>query len=248
MMSFAARPRMGLALTLAVLSAACSNTPSPKIAAGAAQPLAASEAEAIAGLLDQGERAQAGKRLKSALKHDPHNPSLMLLRDSMERDPQELLGPRHFSYTVRPGDTIGGLAQRFLGNRLKSHQLARYNDIAGASLLQSGQTLRIPGQAPRSEPSRPERQAAPQSAPAPRAKAAPAPRAAEAAAPAAQQRVDAAAAQRARSAGLAALNEGQPARAVGLLSRAAALDPGNAAIARDLQRAQRISATVQARQ
>jgi tetratricopeptide (TPR) repeat protein len=246
MMSLAARSRTGLALALAVLSAACSNAPSSKIVAGAAQPLAASEAEAIAALLDRGERAEAGKRLKNALKHDPQNANLMLLRDSMDRDPQELLGPRHFSYTVQPGDTIADLAQRFLGNRLKSHKLARYNGMAGASSLEAGQTLRIPGQAPRSEPSRPERQAAPQ--PASRAKAAPAPRAAEAASQAAKPRVDAAAAQRVRSAGLAALNEGQPARAVGLLSRAAALDPGNAAIARDLQRAQRISATVQARQ
>jgi len=36
-------------------------------------------------------------------------------------------------------------------------------------------------------------------------------------------------------------------RAVGLLRRAAALDPGNPVIARDLTRAERIAATVKAR-
>jgi hypothetical protein len=51
-----------------------------------------------------------------------------------------------------------------------------------------------------------------------------------------------------RSAGLAALNRGAVKQAVGLLQRAHALDPGNAVILRDLQRAERIAATVRARQ
>jgi EAL domain-containing protein (putative c-di-GMP-specific phosphodiesterase class I) len=63
-----------------------------------------------------------------------------------------------------------------------------------------------------------------------------------------QTRANPAAAQRARSAGLAALNRGAVKQAVGLLQRAHALDPGNAVILRDLQRAERIAATVRARQ
>jgi LysM repeat protein len=241
--------RRGAVLTLAVLVAACSNAPHPKLSASPVLATDRSEIDAIAALLDQGDRGGAKKRIAAALKRDPGNASLMLLRDSIQRDPQELLGPTHFTYTVQPGDTIGGLAQRFLGNRLKSYQLARYNGIEGPTALRAGQVLRIPGQAPHVEPiKRPERRAEPQAAP-----VNPAPRAAVAPAPAARPPVtrptaNVAAARRARSAGLAALNEGNPSRAVGLLSHAAALDPGNAAIARDLQRAQRINATVQARQ
>ena len=55
-----------------------------------------------------------------------------------------------------------------------------------------------------------------------------------------------AAARAARTAGLVALNQGAVQRAVGLLRRAATLDPGNPLIARDLARAERIAATVRA--
>jgi hypothetical protein len=244
MTRLAAHCRSGVVLALAVLVAACSDAPHPKLAAPPVQATDRSEIDAIAALLDQGDRGAAKKRIAAALKRDPGNASLMLLRDSIQRDPQELLGPTHFAYTVQPGDTMGALAQRFLGNRLKSYQLARYNSIEGPTVLRAGQVLRIPGQAPRVEPAkRPERRAEPQAAP-----ANPAPRAAVAPTHPARPAANVAAARRARSAGLAALNEGNPSRAVGLLSHAAALDPSNAAIARDLQRAQRINATVQARQ
>jgi hypothetical protein len=247
MTSFASRWRVGLALALAVLAAACSNAPRPNVSAGSTvRSIPGGEIEAIATMLDQGQRAEAKKRIAAALKHDPLNPNLMLLRDSLDRDPQELLGPQHYPYIVQPGDTIAGLAQRFLGNRLKSYQLARYNGIKGPATLSAGQVLQIPGQPPRAEPARVERRPAEPPA-APHPKAVPAPRPALAP-PANRPTVNPAAARQARAAGLAALNEGNPGRAVSLLSRAAALDPGNPVIARDLQRAQRINATVKARQ
>ncbi|MCW1430196.1 LysM peptidoglycan-binding domain-containing protein [Novosphingobium sp. JCM 18896] len=239
------RLRIGAVLALSILAAACSNAPHPRSVASPPVSTDRGEIEAIATLLDQGETRKAKKRLAAALKREPGNASLMLLRDSMELDPITLLGPNSFSYSVQQGDSIASLAQRFLGNRLKSHQLARYNGIPGPAVLAPGQVLRIPGQDPRAEPvRRPERRADPQPAvvrPKPSSPARPA-----ATAPAAA--ANAAAARQARSAGLAALNEGNPARAVGLLSRAASLDPGNAAIARDLARARRIQATVKARQ
>ncbi len=239
--------RNAFVLALAVLAAACSSGERPRSAASVATPADRGEIEAIAALLDQGDRAKAKKRVVAGLKRSPGDASLMLLRDSIERTPEELLGPANFPYTARPGETMAEIAQRFLGNRLKSYQLARYNAIERPAALTAGTVLRIPGQQraePRSEPAkRPERRADPQpqaSRPKP-AVATPAP--APARAPA-----NSAAARQARSAGLAALNEGNPARAVALLSRAAALEPGNPAIARDLQRARRVNATVQARQ
>jgi LysM repeat protein len=241
--------RFGLTLVLALAVAACSNEQGPRLHAVPVQATDAREVETIATLLDQGDHRTAKKRLNAALKRDPGNPGLMLLRDSMAGNAKDMLGPSNFAYTVQAGETIGALAQRFLGNRLKSHQLARYNDIEGVATLAAGQVLRIPGQPPRVEPvRRPEKRADPQPA-------APRPRAASTARPAvanstsvARPRNDAETARRARFAGLAALNEGNPTRAVSLLSRAAALDPGNPAITRDLLRAQRISATVKARQ
>lgn len=239
------RLRIGAVLALSVLAAACSNAPHPRSVAPPLQSTDRGEIEAIATLLDQGETRKAKKRLAAALKREPGNASLMVLRDSIDLDPQVQLGPSSFAYSVQQGDTIASLAQRFLGNRLKSHQLARYNSISGPAVLAPGRVLRIPGQDPRAEAvRRPERRADPQPAvvrPKPTALARPA-------APAPVAASNAAAARQARSAGLAALNEGKPERAVGLLSRAASLDPGNAAIARDLARARRIQATVKARQ
>ncbi|HKT75132.1 MAG TPA: LysM domain-containing protein, partial [Sphingobium sp.] len=55
---------------------------------------------------------------------------------------------------------------------------------------------------------------------------------------------DPARAARLRAAGLAALNQGQVARAVVLLHQAATLAPADPLIRRDLERAQRIRATV----
>lgn len=58
---------------------------------------------------------------------------------------------------------------------------------------------------------------------------------------------DRAGAERLRREGLEQLVAGVQDRAVALLDRAAGLDPGNAAIARDLARARRVQATVRAR-
>ncbi len=233
------------AASLALALAACGG--GPRVEKSAPPPPAATtagEVDAIAAMLDRGEAKFARKRIAAALKRDPMNASLLLLRDSIERDPVDLLGPQSYPYVTRPGDTMQGLAARLLGNRLKAYQLARYNRIEVPASLIAGTTLRIPGQPPRPPAPVPVRRPDPapaRPAPAPAAKPKPAP-----AAPATPVRNPAAAA-RARGAGLAALNAGKAGQAVGLLRRAAALDPGNPAIARDLARAERIAAAVRAR-
>ncbi|BBC73645.1 conserved hypothetical protein [Altererythrobacter sp. B11] len=230
------------AAALALGLAACSSGPGMKAGAPPAAQTAPTEIETIAALLDRGEVKAAQKRLKQALRSDPLNPSLLVLRQGMLGDAKADLGPASHPYTVQPGDTMAGIAERFLGNRLKSYQLARYNKMSDPSALAAGQVLQIPGQpaqaetAPRAAPPKKRSSAAAAAAPAPKAQSRPA-------APAASK-ADPAAAQRARTAGLAALNRGQPGEAVALLQRAATLDPDNAAISRDLARARRIAATV----
>jgi len=240
--------RFLLPLAGALLLAACSG--GPKVATGAppAVPTAASEIDTIANLLHQGEPKDAKKRLDAALKRDPMNASLLVLQQGMTGDARADLGPASYPYVVKPGETMPELAQRFLGNRLKAFQLARYNDIDAPASLAAGATLRIPGQPPRAAP---EPRATPRAAspapnrPRPSTAAPPSSAAPSPAAPA--RTANPAAAQRARSAGLAALNQGRMNDAVTQLRRAAALDPGNAAIGRDLARAERIAATVRAR-
>jgi hypothetical protein len=228
--------------TLAAL-AACSKGPSrPETAAPVLSPQA--EIEAVVALLEKGQEDQAKKRLRAVLKRSPNDAPAQLLLDSIERDPKELLGPESYPYTVKPGETWTSLAERLLGNRLKFYQLARYNGLSAAIPLSPGQGVRIPGEPPRPPAPRPEpRKDTP--APAPSTPK-PKPSAPKPAAPT-QPIGNPSAARQARAAGLAALNQGKVAQAVALLRRAASLDPGNALIQRDLQRAQRIAATVRAR-
>ena len=239
---------LAVTLSLATL-AACSGGPSGGKRPAPPPPavaVTAIETDAVFDLLMAGREEDATKELKKLLKRDPMSPTAQLLRDSIERDPKELLGPQSYAYTVRAGDTPVGLAQRLLGNRLKAYQLLRYNGLKSPVVLSTGQTLRIPGEPPRVEPVR--RPDAPVSRPTPatpstsRPKPAPAKPAASAA-PAANP----AAARQLRAGGLAALNGGNVARAVGMLRRAASLDPNNPVIARDLARAERIAATVRSR-
>ncbi|MDB5687797.1 MAG: hypothetical protein JWR77_2386 [Rhizorhabdus sp.] len=237
--------RMPFMATCLLALAACSGGPMPRSGIKVASPTAttASEINAIAALLDQGDESAARRRLKVLLKREPMNASAQLLSDSIERDPKDLLGPNSYPYSVRAGDTITGLADRLLGNRLKSYQLLRYNGLKAPAALVAGQVLRIPGETIRIEPRRveptPVRPTPAQTTPRPKAEATrPA-----APAPAANSIV----ARQLRAAGLTALNQGAIDRAVGLLRRAASLDPGNALISRDLARAERIAATVRSR-
>ena len=242
--------RVLLCMGVAVLGG-CSHGPSVRPAMSTAPASRSADIDAIVVLLNDGERDEARKRLRAILKRDPNDASAQVLADSIERDPVELLGPTSYPYSVHAGDTMIGLAERLLGNRLKFYQLARYNQIAKPSTLAAGQTLRIPGEAPRPTPQpRPQPQPARPvpTRPAPHATttSAPRPKRAPVAAPIVPAR-NPAAANAARAAGLAALNGGRVGTAVQQLRRAAALDPASPTIARDLARAERIARTVQAR-
>ena len=229
-------------LAASIALAGCASGPRPESVPTVAT--SAQNIEAIAQYLNLGDTDTARKLIKTSLKRDPNNATLALLRDSISRDPIELLGPKSFDYVVKPDDTLEALAHRYLGNRLMMYQLARYNGIAKPMQLAAGQTLRIPGTAPapvRRVTPQPAR-TAPVAAPARAQPARP-----QAATPAPAARVDPAAARQLRTQGLSALNKGGATKAVQLLRRAAALDPNNGAIKTDLARAERIAATVKAR-
>ena len=241
---------LGIVATLAMLGA-CSGGPArPKNAPPppARIMVTAAETDAAFDLLMAGKEGDARKLVDKLLKRDPMSPTAQLLADSIKRDPKELLGPTSFPYSVRAGDTMVGVTQRFLGNRLKAYQLLRYNGLRAPVILTPGQVLHIPGEPPRIEPVRRPEAPTPHAVPVtppvttPKPKPAP-PKPAAPVAPSANP----AAARTARAAGLAALNGGDVNRAVAMLRRASALDPGNPAIGRDLARAERIAATVRAR-
>ncbi len=232
--------RRTMVFAVALALAGCASGPKPSAASASAS--SAQSIDAIAEHLNQGDVSAARKLIKSGLKRDPNNPSLALLRDSIARDPVELLGPQSFDYVVQPGDTLVGIAQRFLGNRLMTYQLARYNGIEKPITLATGQTLRIPGTKPA-----PARRAATPAPPTPSTPSAPRAQPPKRAVAPPAARTDPAAARQLRTQGLAALNKGSATRAVQLLRRASALDPASSVIKADLARAERIEATVRSR-
>ena len=99
----------------------------------------------IVAWLQQGEFERARVGLEQFRQHGGTGQvtARSLLRQ-LDTDPVELLGPRHFNYTVQSGDTLGGLAAQHLGDPLQFVALARYNQIERPALLQAGQILRIP--------------------------------------------------------------------------------------------------------
>ncbi|OZB81376.1 MAG: hypothetical protein B7X28_05095 [Halothiobacillus sp. 13-55-253] len=95
-------------------------------------------------LIESGEHAQARAALETFLKNDPKNPMARNLQKQLTIDPAKALGPAVSTYTVQPGDTLGGLAAKFLGNPMDFVILGRYNDIKRGRDLQVGQTIKIP--------------------------------------------------------------------------------------------------------
>lgn len=128
---------------------------------------------ASADLLQSGNEDQARTELKHALALDPQNKLALNLTKQLSTDPVVLLGRDSFSYTVRSGDSLAQVAQRFLGDAYLFYALARYNDIKVPRQVSSGQVIRVPGKAP--PPGAPSPAAPPTPAPAPTPTPPPAP-------------------------------------------------------------------------
>lgn len=191
----------------------------------------------VVAALETGNTKRARKLLKPMQKRDPANAQFRTLKMSMEGDPASILGSQAFAYTVQRGDAMTALSKRFLGDPLKFFLLARYNGMKDAHLA-PGQVIRIPGTAPVAAP-----------APATRDRPKPEPSVGSSPPKAAPtvRKANPVLASSLRGRGLAALNRGRVAEAVITLRKAQAADPEDIAIRRDLQRAERLLASVKAR-
>jgi len=48
-------------------------------------------------------------------------------------------------YTVKAGDTLGAIAQKYYGNAAEYRKIAHFNNISNPDLIKVGQKIRIPG-------------------------------------------------------------------------------------------------------
>ncbi|MGE5339048.1 MAG: LysM peptidoglycan-binding domain-containing protein [Gemmatimonadota bacterium] len=124
----------------------------------AGSPAAKSQAQLLlkqaAEHLNEGNEDAARDEIAQALALDPGNKTGACLQRSLTADPVESLGSESTSYTVRPGDTLGSIAQRALGESCEFYLLARYNQIRVPSRLLAGQVLKLPGKVALAAPER----------------------------------------------------------------------------------------------
>ncbi len=98
--------------------------------------------------LQNGDEPAAQRMLEQAIALEPSSDLAKKLLDQIKADPQKELGTVYFRYTVQKDDSLSKIAQQYLGDRLKFHILAKYNDIPNPSRLAAGQVIKIPGKAP----------------------------------------------------------------------------------------------------
>jgi hypothetical protein len=232
------RIRLALMAIGACLATACSHMPdlptmTPNVPRTEATPgLTPRERVSLAiGMLDEGNDEQAAAELRAALEEQPNNRAAQRLLDQITDDPRTLLGGAARPHTVRAGETMSELADRYLGDPLLFYALARYNDLEAPNQLSAGQRLMIPH--------RPGVTVASASAP---AESTPPPAMPANAPP--PRGIDANRANQLRLQGLQHLNAGNVDSAITLLRQAQMLDEANPAIQRDLDRALRLQAAL----
>lgn len=120
--------------------------PEPTTKTTAATPPAADLRDIIQ-MLEEGQQTKAHAALVAYLAHDPKNAQALDLKQQLDSNPVTLLGKPTSTYTVRSGDTLSGLAERFLGDSLKFVVLARYNHIKRSKDLRVGQIIKLPARA-----------------------------------------------------------------------------------------------------
>jgi LysM repeat protein len=173
-------------------------------------------------LLNEGRREEARAGISEALAKSSKDATALRLLEQIDKDPVVLLGEKSEPYVVAAGDTMSGLAARFIGDPLMFYALARYNGLASPKALSVGQTLKIPSRsgvvvanALRAQPEAP-----------------------------AKRPVNAGKANTVRLDALEKLNAGDVSGAITLFTEAQALDETNVAIAKDLERARRIQSAL----
>lgn len=111
---------------------------------------AARHAMAAVDLLEAGKDEQAESELKQALAQEADNKLALSLKRQLSEDPIKRFGRESFNYTVKSGETLSQVAERFLGDAFLFPALAKYNGIKVPKHVSGGQTLKIPGKKPAS--------------------------------------------------------------------------------------------------
>lgn len=194
------------------------------------------------GHLEQGERDEARWALTEALRLEPDNKQVQKLLHQTDANAKAELGEESFDYTVQPGDTLSKIAKQYMGDPLSFYFLAKYNDIDNPSQVHTGQVIKIPGKKPASEVVQEAPVAAPASGLVTKARELHTEGKHKAVIELLENQIDGADSEPLRALLVGSYRkvaeslrkEGKLAEARGLLQKAAALEPGNREIGREL--------------
>ncbi|TQV86992.1 LysM peptidoglycan-binding domain-containing protein [Aliikangiella coralliicola] len=96
-------------------------------------------------LLEKGEITEANQLIDEVLIFNPKHPTALSVREQLTQNVESIFNTqRKTNYTVKSGDTLGEIAEKWLGNSLFFISLARLNNIDNPSLLQPGTVIQIP--------------------------------------------------------------------------------------------------------
>ena len=88
--------------------------------------------------LQRGSHVEARRRFLAALAMDPFNRTAF---DALQNEVREV---ESINYTVRAGDTLASIAQRYYGDRSRSEVIWETNQLPSNPRLVAGTTLKIP--------------------------------------------------------------------------------------------------------
>lgn len=96
-------------------------------------------------LLEKGDTSTAQKMINEVLLHNPKHPTAKMLKRQLNVNAAKIFKTKRTTkYKVKQGDTLGKIAQDWLGNSLYFVSLAKLNKIARPNALQPGKTIIIP--------------------------------------------------------------------------------------------------------
>jgi LysM repeat protein len=96
-------------------------------------------------LLNDGEEDKARAELECAQQMDNDNKQVACLLRGITVDLSSAQAGDSTPYTVRSGETLGSIAQRFLGDSCEFYMLSRFNKMKSPKQLPVGQLIRLPG-------------------------------------------------------------------------------------------------------
>jgi len=96
-------------------------------------------------LLEEGNKSKARQLISEVLAANPKQKTAVILSQQLELSASKFFKTKRFTtYQVKPGDSLGKIAHKWLGNSLYFVSLAELNKIRKPALLQPGSKIRIP--------------------------------------------------------------------------------------------------------